>query len=92
METVRAVALISGRVQGVFFRAATRDMAQGLGLKGFVRNLPLVKVEAAFEGPRDLVEQAVAWCEQGPPAAVVQHIRISWVEPTGEEDGFEVRY
>ena len=92
METVRAVALISGRVQGVFFRASTRNMAQGLGLQGFVRNLPLVKVEAVFEGPRDLVEQAVSWCKQGPPAADVKNVRVSWVEPTGEEDGFEVRY
>lgn len=92
MDKVRAVALISGRVQGVFFRAATRDMARGLGLTGFVRNLPLMKVEAAFEGPRDKVEKALEWCRQGPPNAVVREVRVSWVEPDGEEEEFEVRY
>ncbi len=92
METVRAVALISGRVQGVFFRASTREVAERLGLKGFVRNLPLVKVEAVFEGPRDKVQEALDWCHQGPPGAEVRQVRVSWVEPVGDEDGFEIRY
>lgn len=92
METVRAVALISGRVQGVFFRASTREIAERLGLAGYVRNLPLMKVEAVFEGPRDKVEQALDWCQQGPAGAVVNQVRVSWIEPAGDEDGFEIRY
>ncbi|MCB2187845.1 MAG: acylphosphatase [Deltaproteobacteria bacterium] len=92
METVRAAAVISGRVQGVWFRASTKEMADELGLKGFVRNLPLRRVEAVFEGPRDLVEQALAWCQQGPAQAEVSEVHVSWQDPTGEFDSFEIRY
>ncbi len=91
-EQVRAEVLISGRVQGVFFRASTRDVAERLGLKGYVRNLPGMKVEAVFEGPKDKVEQAIAWCHQGPPAARVSKVDVRWAEPKGEFSGFEIRY
>ena len=67
MEEVQALVRISGRVQGVYFRAYTRDMARPLGLKGYVRNLPGGKVEAVFVGPKDKVDQAISWCHQGSP-------------------------
>jgi acylphosphatase len=92
MEKARAKALISGRVQGVWFRASTRDMARPLGLTGTVRNLPWRQVEAFFEGPRDKVEEALAWCRQGPPGARVTDVEITWLEPTGELDDFEILY
>jgi acylphosphatase len=92
METVRATLLIKGKVQGVFFRAHTRDQAEALGLAGWVRNLPLRRVEAVFQGPRDQVEKAIAWCRQGPPAAVVSEVTISWGDPDPELKFFEIRY
>lgn len=84
--------IISGFVQGVFYRAATRDTAMRLGLKGWVRNLPDGNVEAVFEGPVEKLKQAVAWCHQGPPGARVTKIDEKWDEYTGEFDGFDVRY
>lgn len=91
MEQVRAVALIKGRVQGVWFRASTKREADILGLSGYVRNLPLRKVEAVFQGPRDKVEQALAWCHQGPSGADVREVSVSWQDPDPDLAGFEVR-
>ena len=92
MADERATALIKGRVQGVYFRAYTRDMARDLGLTGFVRNLPLMRVEAVFEGPRDLIEKALEWCHQGSPNAQVTEVQVSWDEARGDMAGFEIRY
>ncbi len=92
METVKATLLIKGKVQGVFFRAHTRDQAEALGLAGWVRNLPLRRVEAVFQGPREKVEQAIAWCHQGPPAAAVSEVAVSWGDPDPGLKFFEIRY
>ncbi len=91
MDAVRAHVIVSGLVQGVWFRASTRDVAVRLGLRGWVRNRPDGTVEAVFEGPRDRVEQAVAWCRRGPPAARVEHCDVIWDEPQGEGP-FAIRY
>lgn len=92
MEIVRAMALIKGRVQGVWFRASTKKEADRLGLVGHVKNLPLRRVEAVFQGPRDKVEEALAWCRQGPPAAEVREVEVSWFTPDDEYNSFEIRY
>ncbi len=92
MRQVRAHVLISGRVQGVFFRAATRDEARSRSLSGWVRNLPGSQVEAVFEGPEEKVREAVQWCHEGPPFAAVRDVKVEWQEPTGEFDGFQIRY
>ena len=92
MADERATVLIKGRVQGVFFRASTREMAEKLGLAGYVRNLPLMRVEAVFEGPREKIEQALAWCQEGPPPARVDEVLVSWDQARGDCDGFEIRY
>lgn len=92
METVRAHVWVRGRVQGVCFRAETCDMAGALGVTGWVRNLHDGRVEAVFEGPRDKVEQAVAWCRHGPPAARVSGLDIEWEPATGEFTGFVTRW
>ena len=84
--------IISGFVQGVFYRASTRDTAMRLGLKGWVRNLPDGSVEAVFEGPVEKLKKAVEWCHQGPPGARVAKIDEKWDDYTGEFDGFDVRY
>jgi acylphosphatase len=92
MDEVKATLLIKGRVQGVFFRAHTRDLAESLGLKGWVRNLPLRRVEAVFQGPREQVERAIAWCRQGPPSAAVSEVTVSWGDLDPQLEGFSVRH
>ncbi|RJX35211.1 MAG: acylphosphatase [Desulfarculus sp.] len=92
MERVRAVALIKGRVQGVWFRASTKQVADSLGLAGHVRNLPLRRVEAVFQGPEDKVQEALAWCHQGPAGAQVSEVSVSWQEPDSALQGFQIRY
>jgi acylphosphatase len=85
----RAHVVVKGQVQGVFFRAETRDRAASLGLGGWVRNNPDGTVEAAFEGDRERVESMLAWCRKGPALAQVQDVDVDWVEPQNES-GFTV--
>jgi acylphosphatase len=82
-EKVRVRVIVGGVVQGVYFRSSTRDMAAGLGLDGWVRNLRDGRVEAVFEGDRDSVDKAVAWVRHGPPRAVVQAVEKFEEEPSG---------
>ena len=91
-DMVRAHVVVSGRVQGVWFRGRTRDKAEALGVTGWVRNRRDGAVEAVFEGSRPAVERMVAWCYQGPPLAVVQHVDLRWGDFTGEFAGFSVTY
>ena len=74
----RAQVFISGRVQGVFYRAYTRDQARMRGLTGWVRNLPDGRVYAVFEGDREKIESMLAWCRQGP-----QLPRLTRSKPSG---------
>ena len=89
-ETVRADLMISGRVQGVFYRASAQQEAQRLGLTGEISNLPDGRVEATAEGPRAAVEEFVEWCRRGPPAAEVEHVRVRWAKGRGEFRTFMV--
>jgi acylphosphatase len=89
-KLIRAHVLISGRVQGVGYRYATVDTASQLGLTGWVRNLPDSRVEAVFEGAREVVEEMVRWCHTGPPAAVVKSVVVEYEAAEGLR-GFEVR-
>ncbi len=77
---VRAHLLISGVVQGVFYRASARDKATYLKLKGWVRNLRNGDVEAVFEGPPKKVEEMVSWCRRGPPSARVDEVKVDMSE------------
>jgi acylphosphatase len=88
-ERTRVRLVISGRVQGVFFRESTRQVAERLEIGGWVRNVPGGRVEAVFEGPTAAVAKATAWCRSGPPGAVVQHVESRPEQPTGET-GFRV--
>lgn len=92
MDQARAHVHVRGRVQGVCFRAETLDMAEAVGVTGWVRNLHDGRVEAVFEGPREKVDQAVAWCRHGPPAASVTGVELVWEAPTGEFKAFEMRW
>ena len=80
---------ISGRVQGVFYRASTDAMARQLHLTGWVRNLADGRVEVVAEGPREALDRLVAWCRQGPRDARVEGVEMVWGEATGEFGGFE---
>ncbi len=82
--------MIHGYVQGVFYRASTREAALNLGLKGWVKNLPNGKVEAMFEGQEEKVRQAVEWCKTGPPGALVNKIEEEWQDYTGSFKTFDV--
>ena len=88
-DVVRRKLVVSGRVQGVFFRETLRKMALEKGVTGWAKNTR-EGLEAALEGPRPDVEELVRWCRTGPPHAVVIHVQESEEAPTGEE-GFRVR-
>ncbi len=72
---------ISGRVQGVFFRANTAKQARSLGLTGWVRNLPDGRVETVFEGDGPAVEAMLAWCRTGQPPARVDRVEVAEEQP-----------
>jgi acylphosphatase len=84
--------VISGRVQGVFFRAYTRETAMTLNLTGWVRNLYDGSVEAVFEGGDTNVQSMLEWCKKGPPHAVVRHVDASEEPYTGEFRDFRITY
>ena len=88
----RAHAIISGRVQGVFFRMETKRAANGLGVFGWVKNQPDGTVEAVFEGDRDRVDAIVDWCREGPPGADVADVTVSCEDYTGDFKGFDINY
>ena len=92
MPTTRAHVYVHGRVQGVFFRATTRDKAIAMGVKGWVKNCLDGSVEAVFEGEKDTVEKVVDWCKKGPEGAFVNHIDIRWEKYSGEFDEFSIMY
>ena len=82
---------VSGEVQGVFFRDSARERAEGLGLTGWVKNLPDGRVEALFEGPSERVREMVRWCEQGPPRAAVEDVQTEFEASKRDLTSFEVR-
>lgn len=92
MTAIRAHVLISGHVQGVFYRASTQRQANSLALRGWVRNLPDGGVEAVFEGEQATVERMLAWCRVGPPNAYVTDVDVCYEPAGGEFTGFAVRY
>jgi acylphosphatase len=81
---------VEGRVQGVGFRQNAAREADRLGLQGWIRNLADGRAEAVYEGPREAVEEMVAWSRSGPRWAMVTDIAVYDEEPKGER-GFSVR-
>jgi len=82
---------ISGRVQGVFFRARTREEAKKRGLTGWVRNLYDGRVEAVLEGDAEDIQSMIGWCRQGPPHALVSDVSVEGETYQGEFSDFTVR-
>lgn len=90
MSVVRAAVIIHGQVQGVFYRQSTLEMARKEGLSGWVKNCPDGTVAAVFEGEADLVQTALEWCRQGPPAARVSHVDVTWQPPLEDDNTFRI--
>ena len=90
MKTIHLI--ISGKVQGVCFRANTKDQADLLGVKGWVKNLPDGTVEAVIQGDDKRIVTMLKYCYEGPKASIVNDVKID--EPDAAElfDKFEVRY
>jgi len=88
---VRAHVIVSGKVQGVFFRAETKRCADVHEVFGWVRNLPNGCVEAVFEGEEDSVNALLKFCRRGPPGAAVDDVKIAWEKYTGEFVDFKVK-
>jgi acylphosphatase len=83
---------ISGRVQGVFFRAETQRVAQGFNITGWVRNMADGRVEAVFEGDDADIDKMLAWCHQGPPSARVENVTTSEEHYTGGFSDFSIKH
>ncbi|HHJ38573.1 MAG: acylphosphatase [Methylothermaceae bacteria B42] len=84
--------LVSGKVQGVFYRATAVEVARSLGLKGWVRNLPDGRVEMVAEGEPEALNQLLDWCRQGPPAARVDKVDVEEIPCESDLTGFQIRY
>ncbi|MDS0292893.1 acylphosphatase [Halogeometricum luteum] len=90
-ERTRAHVFVTGTVQGVYYRASTRDAARERNLDGWVKNLDDGRVEAVFEGPADSVEEMVEWCHTGSEAAEVESVDVDYGDPEGES-GFRIEW
>ena len=90
--SVRAHVIFHGRVQGVWFRASTRDIAIKEGVRGWVRNLPDGTVEAVFEGSEEAVAKVLTGCRNMPAPARVESMDVERSISKDEASGFTVRY
>ena len=91
-KKTRAHVFVSGKVQGVYFRQNTKEVATRYKLAGWVRNLPDGRVEAIFEGDEMSVSEAIEWCHAGPQKASVQGVDVRFENYTGEFADFQVNY
>ena len=82
---------VSGIVQGVWFRAYTEKKAKQAGSTGWVRNLSDGRVEAVFEGPKEIVEEMIKWCSKGSPNAQVDDVAVIWKKPENLSE-FKILY
>ncbi|MEW6267290.1 MAG: acylphosphatase [Thermodesulfobacteriota bacterium] len=89
---IRAHLRITGLVQGVAYRYATRDQARRLNITGWVRNLSDGGVEAVLEGDEAQVERMIIWCETGPPGARVRQVSVKKSPATGEFEQFKITF
>lgn len=83
---------VSGLVQGVFYRANAKRVAESLSLTGWVRNLRDGRVEIVVEGEEENLAKFIEWCKRGPVGAVVESVDVTREEYKGEFKGFEIRY
>nr|WP_156830644.1 acylphosphatase [Methylobacter marinus] len=83
--------LVSGRVQGVYFRAFTQNKARQLNVKGYARNLPDGRVEIIAEADNSILEEFIKWCAKGPLTARVDHIEMTELQPDEQLTSFDIR-
>lgn len=91
-KKTRAHVFVIGRVQGVYFRQNTKQVATRHRVTGWVRNLPDGRVEAVFEGDDMDVNEVIEWCHIGPPKAKVEDVDVKFQKYTGEFADFDVNY
>ncbi|NMT64806.1 acylphosphatase [Marinobacter orientalis] len=91
MSHQRLTMRISGKVQGVYYRASAAEKAEELGVTGYAKNLPDGRVEVIAEGPQTALASLQRWCNDGPPAADVDRVDATEGPATGEFTGFETR-
>lgn len=90
MKKHRVHIKVEGRVQGVFFRASTLEVAKKLGISGNVRNLPDGKVEIFAEGDKASLIKLHGWCKTGPERAIVKSVKINWEEAKNNFSEFTI--
>ncbi|WP_299976839.1 acylphosphatase [Desulfobacula sp.] len=91
-KKIQIKVIVSGRVQGVFYRFHTKNTADRLGVKGYVKNLSNGSVEAVFEGEQPSVTQMMDWCHKGPAASKVEDVLAEKAEAPSNFETFEIRY
>jgi len=91
-DKVRASVVVSGKVQGVFFRAETKKTAARHGVFGWVKNNSDGTVEAIFEGDEDDVKAVIEWCRQGPPRSRVKDVTVIYEDYSGKFKDFDIAY
>ena len=84
MARARAHVVVSGRVQGVWFRGSAQAEARARGVTGWIRNRADGAVEAVLEGEEAAVAEVVRWCRRGPPGARVEGVEVEWLPDKGE--------
>ncbi len=89
---VRAHILVSGRVQGVFFRSETKREADKRGVKGWVRNLHDGRVEVVLEGEEDVVKKIIVFFRKGPSYAWIKDVEVKWEDCKGEFRSFRIKW
>ena len=92
MDKVSAKIVMSGRVQGVYYRAFAEAAANELGLVGFCQNLSDERVAVEVEGDKTLIEELIKRLWTGPPKAKVADVQVNWGAATGRFQGFLIRY
>ncbi len=90
-EKIRVRIVVSGKVQGVWFRQKTKQKAEKLKVLGWIKNLFDNQVEAVFEGEKDKVREMVKWAQKGPPLAKVKSLILKQEDCTNEFNRFEIR-
>lgn len=90
LNNVKAHLIITGLVQGVYYRVTARQEARTLGITGWVKNRQDGAVEAVIEGNRESILKFIDWCRQGPPGAQVSHVKVDWENFRGEYQRFRI--
>ena len=87
----KAIIIVKGKVQGVFFRVSTVEKATALGVRGRVENLADGRVRIEAEGTGESLEKLAEWCGEGSPRATVESVEVEWTEAAGEFTDFRIK-